>query len=59
VGPSDLTHTIIEAGLQEGDIVITGPYKALEGMANDATVRLQPGSTTQPAATQTASTHPG
>lgn len=48
IGPSDLTHTLIEAGLGETDVVITGPYKALEGLKNDADVKLL-GSTTRPA----------
>jgi HlyD family secretion protein len=30
IGPSNLTDTIVVAGLQEGDVVITGPYKSLE-----------------------------
>ena len=38
IGPSDLTHTLIRAGLSEGDVVITGPYKILESLAHDAAV---------------------
>lgn len=29
IGPSDVTHTVILAGLNEGDPVITGPFKVL------------------------------
>lgn len=38
-GASDMTHTIIEEGLSEGDVVIVGPYKVLEGLAHDKAVR--------------------
>ncbi|MFN4244225.1 MAG: efflux RND transporter periplasmic adaptor subunit [Tepidisphaerales bacterium] len=40
VGPSDLTHTRIDAGLEEGELVIVGPYKALEGLKHGDAVRL-------------------
>jgi HlyD family secretion protein len=39
VGPSDVTRTIIESGLAEGDQVIVGPYKVLEKLANDQKVK--------------------
>ena len=39
IGPSDVTHTIIESGLKPGDPVITGPYKALEKMKHDDKVK--------------------
>ena len=39
VGPSDITHTLVESGLREGDQVIVGPYKVLEGLANDTKVK--------------------
>ncbi len=32
IGPSDLTNTVIEAGLSIDDLVVTGPYKELEQM---------------------------
>ena len=32
IGPSDLTYTIVEAGLGVDDMVVTGPYKELEQM---------------------------
>jgi len=38
IGPSDLTHTLIAAGLTEGDVVIVGPYKILETLEHDMTV---------------------
>lgn len=34
-GPSDLTHTVILAGLEEGDRVVTGPYKVLVDLKHD------------------------
>jgi HlyD family secretion protein len=48
IGAADLTHTIIESGLEEGETIVTGPYKALEGMQHDAVIKLAAGST-QPA----------
>lgn len=48
VGPSDLTHTIILSGIDENDVVITGPYKALESLKHNDSVRIQTAST-QPA----------
>jgi HlyD family secretion protein len=52
VGASDETHTLIKAGLNEGDPVIVGPYKELDKLAHDQRVMKQdaaaaPG-TTQP-----------
>ncbi len=38
IGPSDLTHTLIRAGLNKGDMVIVGPYKILDGLQHDTTV---------------------
>lgn len=38
VGPSDLTHTIIEAGLTADDRVVIGPYKVLDGLKHDKTI---------------------
>lgn len=34
-GQSDLTHTIILAGLKEGDKVVIGPYKVLDNLQHD------------------------
>lgn len=39
VGPSDQSHTLILAGLQAGDVVVSGPYKALDTMKHDTAVR--------------------
>lgn len=39
IGPSDETHTLIVAGLSEGDVVITGPYKVLDEIKHNAQVR--------------------
>lgn len=39
VGPSDATHTIIESGLTPKDTIVIGPYKILEGLANDKRVQ--------------------
>lgn len=38
IGPSDVTHTVIAAGLAEGDRVITGPFKMLTGLRHDQQV---------------------
>jgi HlyD family secretion protein len=50
IGPSDLTHTVIESGLEEGAVVITGPYKVLESIQHDQVVKDEKASspTTQP-----------
>ncbi|MGA2172456.1 MAG: efflux RND transporter periplasmic adaptor subunit [Sedimentisphaerales bacterium] len=34
-GQSDLTHTIVLAGLKEGDKVVVGPYKVLDNLKQD------------------------
>lgn len=39
VGPSDNTHTVIEAGLNVGDRIIVGPYSALEKLKHDQSVK--------------------
>lgn len=38
IGPSDATHTVIRAGLEETNRVIVGPYKVLEGLRHDQSV---------------------
>jgi hypothetical protein len=48
VGPSDLTHSAILAGLNEGDQIITGPYKVFEKLAHDQKVKDEKTATTQP-----------
>ncbi len=35
IGPCDLTHTIIEEGVNADDKIIVGPYKVLEGLQHD------------------------
>ena len=35
IGPSDLTHTIITAGLTEEDRIVVGPYKVLDSLKHD------------------------
>ncbi len=32
IGPSDVTHTILTAGASATDRIVTGPYKALDGL---------------------------
>jgi HlyD family secretion protein len=39
MGKSDLTHTVIVSGLNEGDKVIVGPYKVLEKLKHDQKVK--------------------
>jgi len=58
VGASDVTHTVIKSGLNEGDQVISGPYKVLEQIQHDWRVSDEANKSGQPAATQPA-TRPG
>ena len=39
IGPGDMTHIIIKSGLKEGDQLVVGPYKILEGLKHDQPVR--------------------
>jgi len=39
IGPSNLTHTIIEAGVEKGEKVVVGPYKELEKLSNDQMIK--------------------
>jgi HlyD family secretion protein len=55
IGASDLTHTVITAGLAQGDLVITGPYKVLEPLAHGAKVKSDR-STTAPVVAATGPT---
>lgn len=60
IGPSDVTHTVIKAGLSEGEAVISGPYKILEQIQHDWRVADQ--TARQAAATQSSTqpaTQPG
>lgn len=38
VGSGDITHTIVESGLNENDRVIIGPYKILESIQHDQNI---------------------
>jgi HlyD family secretion protein len=49
IGASDLTHTVIKSGLKNGDVIIVGPYKALESLAQGKKVKADKASSTQPA----------
>jgi len=39
IGDSDLTHTIITAGISEGDKIVIGPYKELDGLKHDQQIK--------------------
>ncbi len=39
IGPSDVTHTVILGGLEPGEQVVVGPYKVLEGLSHDQSVK--------------------
>ncbi len=39
IGPSNLTHTVIEAGLEKGEKVVVGPYKELEKLGHDQVIK--------------------
>ena len=39
IGPSNLTHTIIEAGVEKGEKVVVGPYKELEKLKHDQVLK--------------------
>ena len=56
VGPSDDTHTIILAGLDEADQIIVGPYKVLEKLKHEQNVKdeREEKQTTTPLATKPA-----
>ena len=41
IGPSDMTHTIIEEGLETGAGVVTGPFSALENLKDGAKVTVE------------------
>lgn len=38
IGPSDLTHTVILGGIEPGEKIVTGPYKALVSLKHDQKV---------------------
>ncbi|MHC4911690.1 MAG: efflux RND transporter periplasmic adaptor subunit [Planctomycetota bacterium] len=39
ISASDLTHTIITAGVSEGDKIVVGPYKVLDGLKHDQNLK--------------------
>ena len=39
IGPSNLTHTIIEAGVEKGEKIVVGPYKELEKLKHDQVIK--------------------
>lgn len=39
IGDSDLTHTIITAGISEDDKIVIGPYKVLDSLKNDQKIK--------------------
>jgi HlyD family secretion protein len=41
VGSSDLTRTVIYAGLKEGETIVTGPFKALQNMRHGQEVAIE------------------
>jgi HlyD family secretion protein len=53
IGSSDMTHTVIEAGLSAGDLVITGPYKVLEPLTDGQQVKGDVAAAESPTTTQT------
>ncbi len=52
IGASDLTHTVIKSGLSAGDVIVVGPYKALESLAQGQKIKSDKDPTTKPATTQ-------
>lgn len=41
IGPSNLVDTLVIEGLAEGDLVVSGPYKALEKLEHGAAVKVR------------------
>lgn len=39
IGPSNLTHTVILSGLEKGEKIVIGPYKVLESLRHDKTIK--------------------
>ena len=58
IGASDLTHTMVKSGLDAGDVIITGPYKVLEGLKDGQKVKPENDPTSKPATTATTTTGP-
>lgn len=53
IGSSDLTHTVVLAGLSEGDEIVTGPFRTLMDIKHDQAVR-RAGATTEGAGAEVA-----
>jgi HlyD family secretion protein len=39
MGPSDVTDTVILEGVDANDVIVTGPYKVLEGLQHDQKIK--------------------
>ncbi|MBM4028801.1 MAG: efflux RND transporter periplasmic adaptor subunit [Planctomycetes bacterium] len=39
IGPSNLTHTILDAGVKTGERIVVGPYKELEKLKHDQIIK--------------------
>ena len=39
IGPSNLTHTVIIEGLSVEDLVVVGPYRVLDGLQHDQSIK--------------------
>lgn len=39
IGPSNLTHTVILSGIDEGEKIVMGPYKVLESLKHDKAIK--------------------
>ncbi|MHC4218357.1 MAG: hypothetical protein ACYSU7_07860 [Planctomycetota bacterium] len=49
-GSSDLTHSIVLEGIEEGEEVVVGPYKVLEKIKHDELVKRERDEETEPEA---------
>jgi len=47
IGPSDLTHTIITAGISEEDEIVVGPFKVLDTLKHDQKLKDERGRITK------------
>lgn len=56
IGPSDLSYTIIKSGVKDGDLIVTGPYKVLDSLHNNTSVKPDR-PTTQPTHPTTLPSH--
>ena len=48
VGSSDLTRTVVLAGLKDGDTIIAGPFKVLQNLKHDQEIIEESGAKEQP-----------